>query len=301
MQIKKVVTTSIVVVIAAILLMDVAAAVSPREVRTRAYFSFSRTWWAHWPWQTGRDLPLHVTLKTAYLAPVRMEVEPHVNMLLDPGDLIPRRILETGAWEPDSWAAIAQHLRSGDTFVDVGAHIGYYTLKAASTVGASGRVLAIEPNPRTLEQLKDNVQASNATAVTIFPFACSDSEGILELFAAPSVNTGESSLSRLNASQEGAAVVSYKVRARPLDDIVREANVSRVDVIKVDVEGAEYVVMKGGSATLSRFHPLLIAEVVDDQLKAMGSSVEKLNALLNSLGYKPGQRYGQNVVYSFGS
>jgi FkbM family methyltransferase len=301
MRLKKALTTSIVVVIAAILLMDVAAALTPSPIRTRAYFSLSRTWWEHWPWQAGHDLPLRLTLKTSYLAPVRMEVEPHVNMLLDPEDLIPRTILATGAWEPDSWSAIAQRLRTGDTFVDIGAHIGYYTLKAASTVGASGRVLAVEPNPRTLKQLQDNVQASNATAVTIFPFACSDSEGILELFAAPSVNTGESSLSRANASQEGAVVVSYKVRARPLDDIVREAKVSRVDVIKVDVEGAEYLVLKGASETLARFHPMLIAEVLDDQLKAMGSSVEKLDALLNSLGYKPGKRYGQNVVYAFGS
>ena len=75
--------------------------------------------------------------------------QPGVTMLLDPEDYISRELLRTGTWERPSWDAIHAHLSDGAVFVDVGAHIGYYSLKAARVVGAAGRVIAVEPNPPT--------------------------------------------------------------------------------------------------------------------------------------------------------
>jgi tRNA G37 N-methylase Trm5 len=113
-------------------------------------------------------------------------VYPHVTMLLDPYDLVPRVILQTGSWEPDSWRVVAKHLHPGGTFVDVGAHIGYYSLEAAPLVGPGGRVIAVEPNPETVRRLRDNIGASGATnVVSVQPVACSDVEATLDLFAAP--------------------------------------------------------------------------------------------------------------------
>jgi FkbM family methyltransferase len=219
-------------------------------------------------------------------------------MLLDPADLVPRTILETGAWEPESVLAIKEHLQTGDTFVDVGAHIGYYSLKMARVVGPNGHVIAIEPNARTVRQLQDNIRESGAKTITVQPVACSDAEGSIELFVAPRANTGETSLSRKNASKEGSSVESYRVRARPLDAIIRESGVSRVDVIKIDVEGAELLVLKGARETLTRYHPLLIVELVEDQLKAMGASSLEIISLLRSIGYEPRHRLGQNVEFA---
>ena len=74
--------------------------------------------------------------------------------------MISRVILETGDWEPDTWAAIREHLRPAAIFVDVGAHIGICALKAKSIVGPSGRALvAVEANPETQSALRANIKA----------------------------------------------------------------------------------------------------------------------------------------------
>lgn len=178
---------------------------------------------------------------------------------------------------PGSWLAIREHLRPGDTFVDVGAHTGHYSLKAARAVGPNGCVIAIEPNARAVRELQDNIWVAGAEAIIVEPVACSDGEGWLEL---------------------GAAVESYRVRARPLDAIIRESGVSRVDVIKIDVEGAELLVLKGARATLTRYHPLLIVEVVEHQLGAMGTSSVEITKFLRSFGYEPRHRIGESMEFA---
>jgi FkbM family methyltransferase len=213
-----------------------------------------------------------------------MQVEPGIKMQLDPYDLVSATILQTGKWEPESVRAVADHLPKNGTFVDVGAHIGYYSLKAAGMVRPNGHVLAIEPNPQTLPKLRGNIQASDASSVSVWPVACAGSESTLQFYAAPRSNTGESSLSKENASQDGPPTAT-SVRARPLDAIVKEAKLDRVDVIKIDVEGAEFEVLKGSAQTLADFHPVLIVELVPSQLKSMGTSVDAVTQFLTSRGY----------------
>jgi FkbM family methyltransferase len=206
-------------------------------------------------------------------------------MLLDPNDLISRVILETGVWDEDTWLAIRQHLSSGATFVDIGAHEGYCSLKDAAIVGPSGRVIAMEPNPEIVLTLWGNIQASGATVVTVEPVACSDSETTLDFFTAALSNTGCSSLSRINASLYGPAGPPHQVRARPLDTIVSETGVSRVDVMKIDVEGAEFLVLKGAQETLALYHPVLLIELDDRLLKTFGTSSAEIIAFLRARGY----------------
>ena len=267
------------------------------ELRTRAYFAIQRQWMAHWPFETGKYAPRVLLPAALPVIPVWYQVEPHIKMQLDPEDMVSRVILESGEWEPGSWKMMAEHLAPGSTFVDVGAQIGYYSLKAGPVVGPGGHVIAVEPNPATISKLQANIAASGASMVAVAPVACSDSEGVLDLFAAPESNTGETSLSKTNASQSGVVARSYKVRARPLDDIVREAGLSRVDVIKIDVEGAEYLVLKGGQQTLDRFHPMVLVEIVERQLRAMGTSSAELAALLKAHGYREGRHDGDNVEF----
>ena len=255
--------------------------------RTKAYFALQRGWAAHWPLNQGKAFPVRVRPVFEPFVPVRMEVEPGVNMLLDPEDLVSREILDTGQWEAESWTITKVHLPVGGTFVDVGAHIGYYSLKAARVVGPQGHVIAIEPNPDTVRELRDNIQASGANVIAVQPVACSDSEAEVDLFAAKRANTGQTSLSRANAQRSGGVSAVYHVRARPLDAIIQEAGVSRVDVIKIDVEGADLLVLKGAKQTLARYSPILIVEVADEWLQAMGASPAELREFLRSQGYTP--------------
>jgi FkbM family methyltransferase len=156
-------------------------------------------------------------------------------------------------------------------------------------------VIAVEPNPDTVRQLRDNIQASGANVIAVQPVACSDSEGELDLFAAPRPSGGETSLSRVNAQQSGGVVSTvYHVRARPLDAIIQESGVSRVDVMKIDVEGAELLVLRGARQTLARYGPTLIVEVEDKKLQPMGASAAELKEFLRSQGYTP--RHSIDVV-----
>ena len=266
-------------------------------LRTKGYFAFQRQWAAHWAPERGKGLPQSIQPFFKPFTPVWVQVEPKIKMLLDPDDYVSRTILEKGVFEPDSWAAIQEHLGAGATFIDIGAHIGYYSLKAAATVGPAGHVIAIEPNPETIDKLRGNIQASGANMVTVEPVACSDSEATLELFAAPRANTGESSLSLTNASQLNQPVTSYHVRARPLDSIVGETGLARVDAVKIDVEGAEFLVLKGAQETLARFHPVVLVEIVEHQLQAMGTSAKEVAGFFSSHGYSARRSIGDNVEF----
>ena len=267
-------------------------------LRTRGFFAFFRAWHAHWPLAAGRKLPERLLPAFRPFVPIWVEVAPGVTMRLDPHDVVTGYILAYGAWEPWTTRVLMRHTPPGGTFVDVGAHVGWYSLNAARAVGPKGRVIAVEPDHATLPKLRDNIRASRAGAVVmVAPVACSDSESTLTFYSAAPGNTGESSLSADNASQDGAVAASYPVRARRLDDILREAGAGRVHAIKIDVEGAEFLVLKGAVETIDRYHPVVAIEIVDRQLKSMGSSESELRAFMRAHGYLAAYAYEQNTVF----
>jgi FkbM family methyltransferase len=283
--------------IAAVLLTCVILAairaITSARAQTKAYYAFQRFWLRHWPLHRGRGLPRILRPALKPFVPVWVLVEPQVRMLLDANDLISRVILETGVWDEASWFAIKQHLSCGATFVDIGAHEGYCSLKAARVVGPNGRVIAVEPNPEMVSRLRANIKASGATVISVEPVACSDSETTLDLFVAAQSNTGSSSFSKTNASMYGAAARSCQVNARRIDAIIREAGVSRVDVVKIDAEGAELLVLRGMEETLLLHHPVLLVELDDRLLKSMGTSSSETIAFLRSHGYTLRRSYDE--------
>jgi FkbM family methyltransferase len=273
-----------------------------RVFTVRSLVRFERLW--------ARDVPVPAVsgavrrLEPAWttlgiLEPVRLEVEPGVSLLLDPTDDIARTILvsRTSEWEPEVWAALESGLSAGAVFLDVGAHIGYDSLKAARRVGPSGRVVAFEPNPSTAALLRDNITSSGIENIIVQQIACTDSETTLTFFdSTAGGNSGSSSLAAENA---GSADRSFTVKARPIDAVIAELGLSRVDVVKADVEGAELLVLRGATETLRRFKPLVLLEVVPRQLANMGTSVEEVEAFLASLGYDQIQQVDyKNRAYS---
>jgi FkbM family methyltransferase len=268
------------------------------SARTAVYVAVYRASHPVSPYATGRQLPTDPCQSYGRLVPAWTNVEPGVRMRLDPCDLVTRTILLVHTWEPATTHEILGYIPAGGTFVDVGAHVGWYTLKAAKVVGPKGHVIAVEPNRETLVTLRENIAASGAgSIVVVAPVACSDSESTLTLYATARENTGESSLSKANASQDTTIAASYPVRARRLDDIVNEAGVGRVNALKIDVEGAEFLVLKGAAATLDRDKPVVAVELVDEQLKSMGSSVAEVTAFMRSHGYTPAAKHELNMVF----
>lgn len=262
---------------------------SGRTFVVRSYVRVERASERYFPPSGGRAALVRrlepLLFRLGVLGPVRVEIEPGVSMLLDPSDDVSRTTLIslTNSWEPEVWDAISSGLSEGAVFFDVGAYIGYDSLRASVRVGPTGRVVAFEPNPPALLVLRANIAASRTSNVIIEPIACTDTPQTLTLFdSTPGGNGGSSSLSRTNA---GSSTRSYIVQGRPIDDVVAELGFKRLDVVKVDVEGAELLVVRGAAETLKRFHPKLILEVVPRQLANMGTSLEELEAFVRSLGY----------------
>ena len=271
----------------------VFARINP-SATVRGYFKAEQTLVEHWPEKWGRagvegfivQTGVPAMRRYGILRPARIEVEPGVSFLLDPGDLIGVTILRAGEWQREVWDSLAPNLSEGGVFLDVGAHIGYFSMKAAPKVGKTGQVLAFEPNPETLRLLRDNVTANHAGNIIVEPIACTDRERQLTLYASAGFNTGMSSLSRENADiTYKEAPRAYSVRGRPIDDVVRDRKLTRVDAVKIDVEGAEVAVLRGAVETLKRFHPKLVFEIVPEQLASFKTTPDDLIAIVRNAGY----------------
>jgi FkbM family methyltransferase len=139
--------------------------------------------------------------------------------------------------------------KPGDTVVDVGAHIGLYTLIAAKKVGPSGKVIAIEPDPDNCNLLKRNIELNRLTNVTILERAAFSSNSKLKLYL-PGKERGFTKLSTIMANR--AVTENFlEIDATTLDHLMLMQGITQVNWIKIDVEGAELEVLKGATVTLS--------------------------------------------------
>lgn len=200
-------------------------------------------------------------------------------LYLDEADeVITPGLVAVGEWEPGQTALFGAYLRPGMTVVDVGAHVGYFTALAGRLVGPRGLVIAFEPDPRNYELLLANVWRNGLTNVVCFPWAVADQPGFLSLYLADR-NTGDH---RVYATEEERP--SVLVRAVALDTLA----VLRppVDVLKIDVQGAEEAVVRGAEALLTGSPEILVvAEFAPDELRAFGSDERRLLDYYRSLGF----------------
>lgn len=159
-------------------------------------------------------------------------------------------------YEPHVTHVLRSVLSPGHTFVDVGANIGYFSLLAASLVGSAGRVIAFEPNPANCELLRRSATANGfEKVIDLHPVAVAEQNQQLHFATAGIDSNGRV----VNPAEAAAEVVPLPtVEAVALDDAL--ASCDRVDVIKLDVEGAEARAWRGMQAIVHRHHPVLIFE-----------------------------------------
>jgi len=156
---------------------------------------------------------------------------------------------------------ISQKLRSfihtGMTVVDIGANIGYVTMTCAQCVGPSGRVIAFEPAPRAFASLRENLKLNELYWVEAEPLACGDSEGTALLHLA----TISDEYNSLAVSDRCVHDSSVSCRIVSLDEYAARKRLDHIDVVKIDVEGAEWSVLKGMRRILtSKQPPLFVVE-----------------------------------------
>jgi FkbM family methyltransferase len=202
-------------------------------------------------------------------------------------NVIAREACLTGRTAPAETAAVRASLSPGGTFVDVGANWGYFTLVAAHAVGDAGRVVALEPDPRVHAELRANVQRNGIRNVSVLAVAASDRAGQATLsgYAEADRNRGVSSLV---AAPAGDAP-SFTVRTAPLDDLLDEQGIEFADLVKIDVEGAEELVVRGMARGLEsgRYRRILV-ELHPGQHPDPARLGATMYEAMNGAGYRGG-------------
>jgi len=209
--------------------------------------------------------------------------------------------LLTNQHEAETVQQIDRLVRPGMTVLDVGAHVGYYSRRCARLVGESGRVIAFEPHPRTFRVLSHNVNGCGN--VTSLQLALAETEGTAELHdylimsASGSLHYDQAMIelqrSQLTTSDVAPRIAhdfpvqTFTVRTMPADACLSEMGVERVDVVKMDIEGAEISALRGMRHTLVNSPGMaLIMEYNPQALKAFGLQPEQALAEVLDLGFR---------------
>lgn len=214
------------------------------------------------------------------------DVDGDLVMELDLAEHIARAIFWYGAYSVSLRRLMDRLLKPDWTVLDIGANIGELTLYAAKRV-PQGRVHAFEPIPDRLAVLRANVAANPFANIAIHPVALGEAEATLTLYLNRAVKQGvvNAGSASLKPAGEGAAE-AVEVAVRAADEVLAEAGTTRVDFIKMDIEGAEPYALRGLSRTLATYRPDLVFEVNPTALARGGFDRESVLAPLRELGYR---------------
>jgi FkbM family methyltransferase len=163
-----------------------------------------------------------------------------------------------GTAEPHLQRAIKRYVAVGDTVYDIGANIGYVSLSLSKQVGPTGRVIAFEPVPRNADLLRANIQDNRIQNVSVFCVAASNRRGEATIRFAENLATAS-----LTWHRDDPAATAITVKTVAIDEMVGAGEIGNPAFIKIDVEGAEDLVLEGMRKTLAAARPVLFVECSD--------------------------------------
>jgi FkbM family methyltransferase len=194
-------------------------------------------------------------------------------------DFVPLVVQVFGRWEPAMTAFLTSRLAAGRVFVDVGANIGWFDLLAAPLVGPSGGVVAIEASPAIYRELVAQVERNGLRNVRVVNTAVGAAEGWVQVLAGPGWNSAQSAVAP-GPRQPGS------VRCAPLGSLLRAEEIAACRVIKIDVEGFEYEVVRGMAPLLDALpDDAEIVVEVGPGTRGAGGSVDELWTTFTARGF----------------
>lgn len=203
---------------------------------------------------------------------------PTTQMDLLPGDMVSDAIAFTGLYELDLTRRLADLSRRGGLFVDVGANIGYFTLLWLAGNPAN-RAICVEASPRNIGMLRRNLELNDfSSRAEVYEVAAGAEPGVMSFDPGPEEQTGWGGFSEFRNSR------SFDVSVRTLDSLL--AKETHVDLMKIDIEGADTLALRGAEKLLRR---KAISEVWYEQfeprMKSLGIARGEAQAFLGEHGY----------------
>jgi len=211
----------------------------------------------------------------------------HLKVRIYSTDLVGKTIYQRRVMEPREVLLITRFLRPGMSFFDFGANFGQYTVLAAQRVGAAGSVHSFEPSSRMFQELSFNVALNKLEGrCTLNQVALSDTLGSAKLSR---YETGAEVFGSLGTHhrRESSPIGFEEVATTTLDAYVAEHGIRRVDLIKMDIEGAELLALRGGEGLLRRPDaPAIVLEMADVNTVGFGYHAVDTWDFLESMGYQ---------------
>jgi len=208
------------------------------------------------PWRGQADALCTVRMKDGSL------------LTWDVRDAAEGRAVWLGLWDDAVRAAAVANLPPGALILDVGASVGAWTVPLARHFGVSGRVVAFEPVPANRARLTHAIEANGLVNVTVSALALGNEERPVDMWLRSALTGAESGTAAVVAAGEG----HLTVQMRPMDTWADETGLDRLDFIKLDVEGAELMVLAGAERTVARFRPVILAEFDEYWMSTHGLS-----------------------------
>lgn len=194
-------------------------------------------------------------------------------------------------YESEVLQLIYRFLEKGDCFIDIGTHIGYYSVLAAKIVGNEGKVFAFEPELSNYQKILENISLNNLSNIQLFNLALSSESKETHLFFNQDNDGGHAlwDVGKHPFNQKSLqSQTMQNIQQSTLDDILsQQQDISQIKIIKIDTEGAEVNVIKGAVNTISKYNvPYIICEINRFGLKQMGTNEAELREFMNTLKYE---------------
>ena len=192
-------------------------------------------------------------------------------------------------YEPDLSMFVIRVLKKGDVFVDVGAHVGVFSILASKLAGPDGQVIAVEAERDNVDDLMGHVELNGCRNITVRNAVLSDSPGPTTFYTNAD-NDGGHCLwdpGRHAFNRKSAANPEPRtVEAETLDSIIGELKPPAIKILKMDTEGAEHLIVKGGLETIESYRiPFILSEMNDFGLQQLGSSQQAYRSAMKEIGY----------------
>ncbi len=185
-------------------------------------------------------------------------------------------------YEVENYIFLQQQVKPGMHIIDIGAHIGLFSVCSSQLTGPHGKIICFEPTPGTFSILKNTLRLNHCDNVTALQAAVSDKEGTATFFVSHVEGSNSNSLVKNMLKGES---VGYEAKIVTIDSSVKKYSIIP-SIIKIDAEGAEFDVLKGGGETFKEHKPILILGLHPAFIIQKGDSLEAIWELLSDAGYQ---------------